>query len=62
MPLGVREALAAAATDGGAGGEGDTEALRFPLALGPAREEAGALSTTGSRIVSDLCGPIVQDA
>lgn len=44
VPLSVKEALAAATAEahgGGAGGEGSTEALRFPLALGPPRVEAG---------------------
>ena len=46
MPLNVKEALDAEAAgavgaDGG-GGASTPEALRFPLALGPARVEAGA--------------------
>ena len=45
MPLNVKEALDAAAAeaasaDGGGGGS-NVDALRFPLALGPARVEAG---------------------
>ncbi len=40
VPLSVKEALAEFAA--GADGEGSAEALRFPLAMGPARLEAGA--------------------
>ena len=35
------EAVEAAGADGGGGEAGTAEALRFPLALGPARVEAG---------------------
>jgi hypothetical protein len=40
VPSSVKEALAEFAA--GADGEGSAEALRFPLAMGPARLEAGA--------------------
>ena len=62
VPLHVKEALdadaaKAAGADGGGGEAGSAETLRFPLALGPARVEAGEPSPANCKIPASLTQP-----
>lgn len=61
VPLHVKEALeaeaaAAAGADDGGGEAGIAEALRFPLALGPARVEAGEPPPAHCRLFESWLG------